>query len=312
MKYTKLYRDQLEMFKSSKNGRQALKSLFGKQNVSFPKYVQVIRELIISETKEDSCLGGEHFKLLSQELYWRESGSPVIFLESQKLVSDLYAAKFDFEKDFSVAPPFKSFALSFPENTLINGVPLKSCLVTIMTNREFVRVHGEEYTSLNHFLSKEYQNDELGIAVHYESSFGVINSNFAYLYKLAETLKNNAKNPLADNGTVMLEAQTKIALALCMYHSATNGEKLKAGYPSASIELPKDKSKGSYKAVTVRSFDEERDSTGRTVTHRVPHFRNLRAECFYKKDEYKYLKRGSRWTFVRGVDRNGSVNTLVQ
>lgn len=313
MKYTSLYRDQQEIFKSNASGRAVLKGIFGKKTVGFPTYVKVMKDLILSNSTSD-VWEGDHCKLLCHELQWRESGSPVIFLETKGLVNYLYGAKLNFEDDFNVSPPFKSFAMSFPENTVINGITLKSCLVTIMARREFIALYGEENIKLQDLVSYESENDAIGICIHYESTNGVINTNFTPLATLNDCFKKNFENPLANGGTKMLEAQSKIALALCVYHSATNGDKLEKGYPSSSISLPKNKSKGSYKAVTIRSFKEKQSSDGnsqRKITHRIPHFRNLRAERFYKKEQYKNMKRGTRWTFVKEVDVYGSINTLL-
>jgi len=313
MKYTRLYRDQQEVFKSSPTGRAVIKDIFGKKPVSFPKYVKVMQGLISTETSSNNW-AGEHYKLLCEELKWRESFSPVIFLETQDLVNYLHNAKFNFEDDFNVTPPFKSFAISFPENTVVNEITLKSCLVTIMTRAEFFDLYGSENIKSEDLFSLKFDSEALGIKVQYENTYGAIESNFTHLSDLNETFKSNFENPLPNGGTQMLEAQTKIALALCVYHSATGGQKLEKGYPSSAISLPKNKSKGCYQAVTIRSFKEKQNSDGdstRKVKHRIPHYRNLRAERFYKKDKYKNMKRGTRWTFVKEVDVYGSVNTLL-
>ncbi|WP_019613518.1 hypothetical protein [Psychromonas ossibalaenae] len=310
MKYTTLYRDQLEITKSKPMGKKSLKALFGKKPASFQKYARTMKDICSDYTQE----GKNICKLLNEELQWRKNGSPVIFLETKELVSYLYEAKFNFEEDFNVTPPFESFAMVFPENTEINGVTLKSALVTIMTRKEFINLYGPSIVTLQDLLCADYSDDELCIAVHYETASGSVDTNFSHLSKLSKTLKANAVSPLPNSGTNMLQALTQIALSLCVYHSATDGEKLEKGYPSSAISLPQSKSKASYKAVTIRSFKEKQSSVGdssRIVTHRIPHYRNLRAERFYKKDKYKNMKRGSRWTFVKEVDVYGSVNTLL-
>ena len=310
MKYTILYRDQLEITKSKPMGKKSLKALFGKKPASFQKYTRTMKDICNDYTQE----GKNICKLLNEELQWRKNGSPVIFLETKELVSYLYEAKFNFEEDFNVDPPFESFAMVFPEDTKINGITLKSALVTIMSRREFIDLYGPSIVTFGDLLSADYSDDELCISVNYEAKNGVVNTNFTHLSKLTTTFKANAISPLPNRGTNMLEGLTKIALALCVYHSATDGKKLEKGYPSSVISLPKSKTKGSYKAVTIRSFKEKQSNDGdstRIVTHRIPHYRNLRAERFYKKDKYKNMKRGSRWTFVKEVDVYGSVNTLL-
>ncbi|HFG1773364.1 TPA: hypothetical protein ACGF4T_002106 [Vibrio cholerae] len=310
MKYTKLYRDQLEMFKSTTKGKQALRNMFGRKPVSFPRFVKTIKTL-----SSQSVDGKPLQRTLSEELQWRSLGSPVIFLENEALVKCLHSSQFNYEKDFAVVPPFKSFSMSFPEKTVINGVELKSALVSIMTRKEFMDLYGPLVITLGDINSTEYGYDELCISIQFENGFGVIDSNFAHISNLSAVLNNNALTPLKNQGTEALDALVKIALALCVYHSATDGEKLKKGYPSSTIVFPKGKTKVNYQAITAQysktRLQVSEGLKGRKVTHRVPHFRNLRAERFYKKDEHKHLKRGSRWTFVRGVDVNDSVNTLI-
>ncbi|WP_019025694.1 hypothetical protein [Colwellia piezophila] len=310
MKYTTLYRDQQELIKSAPMGKKALKVLFGKNPVSFQRYAHTMKDIF-----NDGSEGGKNsIKLINEELQWRKDGSPVIFLETKELASYLYEAKFNFEEDFNVAPPFQSFVMAFPEHTIINEVMLKSALITIMTRKEFINLYGPSVTTLLDFFNTDYEDDELCISVNYTTASGRVDTNFSHLSKLTTTLKRNAINPLPNNGTNMLEALTKIALGLCVYHSATDGEKLEKGYPTLAISLPKGKSKGSYKAVTIRSFKQKQSSDNnskRIITHRIPHFRNLRAERFYQKEEYKNMKRGSRWTFVKEVDIYGSMNTLL-
>jgi hypothetical protein len=307
MKYASLYRDQQEIVKSSSKGRRMLKQIFGKKPVSFPKYVNTINHL----SNDNSSGGRNHRKLLCEELQWRKDGSPVIFIETQELAIDLYEAKFNFEEDFNVAPPFKSFSMTFPQDTLVNGINLNSALVTIMTRKDFMGLYGTTVITLEDILSYEYDENELGICVNYESVNGVVDTNFTQISSLTKTLKRNSKNPLPNNGTNILEALTKIALALCVYHSATDGEKLVKGYPMSSISIPKGKTRGSYTALTIRSFRQRNStSSGRKVTHRIPHFRNLRAEKYYQ-GEYKDMKPGTRWTFVKEVDVNDSMNTLL-
>lgn len=309
MKYTTLYRDQQELIKSAPMGKKALKVLFGKNPVSFQRYAHTMKEIF-----NDGSEGGKNsIKLINEELQWRKDGSPVVFLETKELASYLFEAKFNYEDDFNVAPPFQSFAMAFPELTEVNGVTLKSALVTIMTREKFMNLYGSSVTTLLDFFNPFYEDDDLCISVNYITASGRVDTNFSHISKLTSTFQRNAINPLPNNGTNMLEALTKIALGLCVYHSATDGEKLEKGYPSSAISLPKSKSKGSYKAVTIRSFKKKQSSDNnnkRIITHRIPHFRNLRAERFYQ-GKYKNMKRGTRWTFVKEVDVYGSINTLL-
>lgn len=312
MKYTKIYQDHQDVMNTTTKGRKVLKMLFGKKNISFQKYAEIIKDLSVKNYNDKD--GVAVVKLINEELQWRNDGSPSIFLETQELLNYLYSAKFNFEKDFNVAPPFKTFSMVFPENTDINGVRLKSSLITIMSRKEFIDLYGPSVITLLDICGTEYDEDELCISVNYLAENYKHNNNFTHLSSIYSTLKSNKINPLANKGTNMLEALTKIALALCVYHSATDGKKLVQGYPSSSISLPKNKTRGNYKAITIRSYKENANgvvNNERKITHRIPYYRNLRNERFYKKEEYKHMKPGSRWVFVKEVDINGSVNTLL-
>jgi hypothetical protein len=60
------------------------------------------------------------------------------------------------DKDFNVAPPFKSFSMTFPQDTLVNGINLNSALVTIMTRKDFMGLYGTTVITMINTQSKSY------------------------------------------------------------------------------------------------------------------------------------------------------------
>ena len=249
-------------------------------------------------------------RLSSEEQNWHDCGSPVVFLDDISLVNSLYFAEFDFENNFNVEPPFKTFALSFPKNTVIEGVEIQSCLATIMTRKEFIDLYGSEITQKDR-LEKDHNGNELCISIAYETASKTTNTNFTHLSTYTKTLKSNFSEKISNNGTEILTVLTKIALAMCVYNSATEGKKLVEGYPVSSIVMPKNKNRVSYKGLTI-SADREKQQTKeiRKIKHRIPFYRNLQADRYYK-GEYENLKRGSRWILVKEIDLDNSMNTLL-
>jgi hypothetical protein len=59
--------------------------------------------------------------------------------------------------------------MTFPQDTLVNGINLNSALVTIMTRKDFMGLYGTTVITLEDILSYEYDENELGICVNYES-----------------------------------------------------------------------------------------------------------------------------------------------
>jgi len=306
MKYS-IYRNQLDMFRSNSQGKTELRRIFGKKPVSYQDFLSMATNQMLPPLSHDKAYMS---RILSEEMLWDECGTPVVFIENNALANDLFSAEFDFENNFNVQPPFKSFALSFPKGTLVNGVELTSCLVTIMPEREFI----ELYTEKSHFMCGLFQSiapDGLCIHVHYESKHNVIDSNFTHISALTETLKKNAQEPLPNSSSDILDALTRIALSLCVYNSATEGEKLIDGYPQSAVKLPRGRNKVAYKGLTMRA-PEQNKSTGeaRKIKHRIPFYRNLRAKRYYQ-GKYKDQKPGTRWVLVKEVDATNSMNTLL-
>jgi len=308
MKYP-IYKTQIDQLKSTNTGRKYIRSICGKKG-NPNKHIEEIFELSSQpNTSQDASIG----RLVLQENHWVDNASPVIFFDSKSLAESLYKAKFDFENNFNVAPPFKTFSISFAPNTVINDVEVKTALISIMTVKEFSEMYKEPLTING---SSQISPDELCITVNCDRSTKTkgqhwINSFFAYLPDYSETIKKTHLTNLPSQGSEELRIITKIALSLCVYHSATDLKKLVDGYPKSALSLPKDKNKVSYTASVLHSSQKTKTGKSeRKVNHRIPHYRNLRAKRFYQ-NKYKNMRPGTRWVFVKEVDPNGSMNTLL-
>lgn len=308
MKYT-MYESQLDKYKSTAKGRRELKSIFGKKEATYDDFSLLALGLVGERCSGD--LRVEAGKLVCMEKAWIADGAPVIFLEDASLVNSLYQARFDFSNGSSIESPFPYFSLSFPKSTYINGCELGSCLISITSIKDYVRSYSPitDTKEAEECISELMDVDELQIIIHYKDKNGGVYTTTRLISEITELPTD------PDEESDILDVLLKIALTLCMYNSATDGEKLVKGYPEVVMKLPKGKSKISYQGLTLKSTNgcNHSKSTGkerRKIMHRIPYFRNLRALRFYQ-NEYKNSPPGSRWAFVKGIDIDGSMNTLM-
>lgn len=306
MKYS-VYKTQLDIFKSNSKGKAALRKTFGKKPVNLQDLLSIVRQRLIETESEFNLDIG---KALCEEMLWSECGSPVIFIENEALANNLLTAEFDFKNNFTVQPPFKSFALSFPKGTLVKGVKLTSCLVTIMTEQEFADLYKDKCQPIWGEFATRYPN-ELCVHVHYRCEELRIGSFLSSTPLHAETLTKNAKKPLPNRGTEIADALTRIALSLCIYHSATDGKKLVDGYPKSAVTLPIEKNRSAFKGLMLCAPVQNKSAgEARKIKYRIPFYRNLRAKRYYQ-GKYKDHKPGTRWVLVKEVDTTNSMNTML-
>jgi len=190
MKYP-IYKTQIDQLKSTNAGRKHIRSICGKKG-NPNKYLEDIFNFSSQPSASQNASIG---RLVLQENHWVNNASPVIFFDSKSLAENLFTAKFDFENNFNVAPPFKTFSISFAPNTVINDVEVKTALISIMTVKELADVY-EEPLTING--SSQIDPDELCITVNCDRSTKArgqhwINSFFAYsvFFKIVGTVYPN-------------------------------------------------------------------------------------------------------------------------
>lgn len=246
------------------------------------------------------------------EKAWVDSGAPVIFLESEELQKSLYQARYDFSNGATIAPPFNHFALSLPPLTVINGYEVGSFLVSMVTLKEYLEsyegvIEDQKLAEMEEAMGMFMDLNDIQVNVYFKDVKGRVHSSIKILSENAEFASENES---------CADALLKIAVTLCVYNSATFGKNLVAGYPEASVKLPKGKNKTNYQAVMAKpqvniSTTQSKGKTVRRIKHRIPYFRNLRASRFYQ-NEHKNTPRGSRWVWVNEVDVDARMNTLMQ
>jgi hypothetical protein len=306
----KHYQVQLEKLMRNAKDRKAMKRIFGKKEITYKDYVENQVEGFLHE---GSFIENKHeIELMSEELKWVNDGSPVIFLENNELAKSLHLASIDFKKQLIVEPPYKSFALSFPDKTVIDGIKLSSCLVSIMTRGEFVEL-SKSTLAFTEPTPEFAEENDLSISIRCSHTSEQSSGSFASFDKLDE-FENAHSDDCAPEIQKELKILTKIALSLCVYHCATEGEKLVAGYPKSAVKMPKGKTRVDYKGLTLCSATQHKTAGGKQATrkikYRIPFFRNLRAARFYK-GKHKDKPMGSRWVWVKELDVGESMNTLL-
>ena len=294
------YENQLDLAMSNSKARRAMRKHFGKKSISYDEFI-------------DGAIGSisdvEMINLLAREKQWVDTGSPIIFIENRGLAHQLYSASFD-AKDFNVEPPFKTFALSFPKGTVIEGITMQTTLVTIMTVAECIEIN-RDILNVSSSSDEIENSDELCICLSSnDRTYAACGHSYLSIYE----------DPMlkSQNGEAVTEQDilTKMALSLCVYHSATEGKKLKAGFPKTWAKKSKMKNKANGRSMVLRGMgcgSKPSNTTThqeRKITLKVPFFRNLRAARYYQ-GKHKNKPIGSRWVFVQGIDLNGSQHSLL-
>lgn len=305
MKY-EMYETKLDTNLKKASGRRALKRVFGKGSIAYSDFADLIAmDMLHSSTDFDNVI--ENLTVLGLEKRWIESSSPVVFLENRELAQTLFEAKIDVSGAVALEPPFKQFAVAFPTETLVNGYEIKSCLVSIMTCREIFETH--HYIGDVEDLCDENRDlDDVCFVVNFKDSAG----RGAIAIRTLPDLDDSSF--VTGDSADVIDTVLKIAFTLCIYNSATEGEKLVQGYPDSAVKLPKGKTKMSYQGATLKATTAKKSVSGaaspRKIKHRIPYFRNLKAPRFYQ-GKHKDALPGSRWVWVREVDINNSMNTLL-
>lgn len=294
------YETQLDITMNNSKSRRALRKHFGKKLISYDDFANVI-------VRDGEPMAAETSDLLGREKLWIDNGEPTIFIENKDLAQQLYLASFDVQ-DFNVEPPFKTFAMSFPKNTEIEGVKMHSALVSLMNAAEHLKA-GRDLLGVPQIIGCEIEmSEELVVCVSANDGIHLMRGH-SYLSTYKDPSVNNSE---IDEVDILL----KIALSLCVYHSATEGKKLEAGFPKTWAKKSKMKNKANGRSMVLRGMgcgSKPSNTTThqeRKITLKVPFFRNLRAARYYQ-GKHKNKPIGSRWVFVQGIDLNGSQHSLL-
>lgn len=308
MKYS-IYETYLDSIKKTSKGRKKLKELWGKE-VTYADFT--LDAVAAINSQSNGRVNVEATSVVLTEKSWVESGAPVIFLENDELTNNLYQADYDFCNGATIDPPFKHFALSLPPSTVIDGYEVRSCLVSMVSLREYLTsfgdLVGDSYLAdIGEAVGMFVNLDDIQVSVYFRDSEGVMHQSVKVLSEDVD---------FSDGNENCTDALLKIAVTLCLYNSATFGKNLVSGYPTSSVKMPKGKNKTSYQGILAKPKEnncgnDQKRKVSRKIKYRIPYFRNLRADRFYQ-NEFANVPRGSRWVWVNGVDVDARMNTLLK
>lgn len=307
----KNYQHRLDLAMNQSKIRRELKAIFGKKPFTYADFLEIKVEGI-RQLEEIGDYSSNMLLLLGRENHWVSTGSPTIFIENKELATSLYSSSFDIKNNFNVDPPYKTFALSFPENTVIEGIRMTNGLVSIMTLRDILDI-SKDVLGLNLPPETDRGLDALYICVNVNGD----KHHFSISHSHLSVYEDPASKEYANGDSLdEVDILAKIALSLCVYHSATDGRKLKKGYPESAVHLSKGKTRLDYKGLTLcstkpyQSSGKKSEKGERKITQKVPFFRNLRAQRYYQ-GKHKDKALGTRWVWVKEIDINNSMNTLL-
>ncbi|MFA0693057.1 hypothetical protein AB4556_23985, partial [Vibrio splendidus] len=205
---------------------------------SYRGFINLHKKYCILKEQGEIDLGHEkpheYVYLMLEEAYWESKGRQVVFIENKELFKSLKQSKIDNLNNIDFDFPYNIFSICFPAGCYFSGMEVKSCLVSIMTARELLKiweVDSNDYSE--ECLDRTHINAYITMKCGSVKSIKLNTEEFGNL--------NNENEP----GYEIF----KFVLKLFAYHSATEGKKLVKGFPKSCIIAPKDKKTKSIQAI---------------------------------------------------------------
>lgn len=262
------------------------------------------------------------FLIASEELYWEREGSQAIFPEDAVVLDNLLRAKYQMETSEGFDLPFSSFVVAMPHGYEYEGVKVPSFMVTHIEYKKSqdITIHPFcEYLDTPYPDSVAYEkakNGERSITISFRdpNSHGylrmmqidtnlpaILASKSTQDFRLAVGDYTNKLGAIqSDSSDLKLQFITmKLIAALGVYNLATEGTRLKEGFPGSSVPRLMGKHENNKIAYTtlrggVNSFDQK---IAPQAHYRTWHFRQLRDSKYYR-GKYDKMAPGSRYSFV--------------
>lgn len=262
------------------------------------------------------------FLIASEELFWKKSGSHAIFPENEAVLNNLLRAKYHMESAEGFDLPFASFVVAIPHGYAFDGVKVPSFMVTYIEYKKStdLTIHPFcDYLETPYPSSIGYQPVEDGaksITITFKdpNSHGFVRM-MQIDNKLPAILAANSleefRNAIGDykdkigaiksneDDLKMQFITMKLVAALGVYNLATQGSRLKDGFPGTTA--PRLMGKHDHGRITFTTLSgsvaPEGGKTSPQAHYRTWHFRQLRDPRYYK-GEYQSMAPGSRYSFV--------------
>lgn len=262
------------------------------------------------------------FFIVAEEYYWEKKGTNVIFPESGVVLDNFYRAKFQLEMSAGFSLPFDSFMLAMPNGYRCDGTLMPGIMV------QFYDYHRAGEELINPFCDAikidrpvDIKREEVplgtrAIVISYRDPKNASGYARALIpdFKIPEILKaqdryefqrimGHYKNQV---GVVELEDHDldiqfkaiKLVAALGVYHLATEGERLRDGFPGQV--LPKMNNRSPDMRIRMSTLSSSAPSQlhfSPSTHYRTWYIRQLRDPKYYK-GRYESSPIGSRFVFV--------------
>ncbi len=278
------------------------------------------------------------FMIMAEELYWQKEGSHVIFPESEVVLDNFAKAKFSLDSSEGFDLPYSSFMLAMPNNYRFMGTALPALMVSFYPYYEAgdLIIHPfHDWLNLKRpdkILNEDVPLGSRAIAISYRDP---VSNNMGYSrmliaeHKIPALLKaedletfagimGNYQNVL---GVVNLNEEDldiqfkaiRLVAALGVYHLATEGQRLKEGFPGQALPRMNHRNPDLPMRMTTLSsaIPTQLQKTSPEAHYRTWHIRQLRDERFYR-GQYESTPKGSRFVFVSDAVIGSKVSPSTQ
>lgn len=287
---------------------------------SKPTDADVVREVI---QQIPMMMNSLDFLIMTEELYWLKNGGEVIFPESDVVLNNCFKAKFSLSSSRGFDLPFNSFMLAMPNGYSFMGTKLPALMVNFYDYHNSIdevihpfcdwakinrpsRIAKEDVPLGSRAISISYRDPETNVG-YVRLLVGEEKIPDLLAAEDTETFSRimgrfNSMVGVIDPSDQDLEIQfkaIKLVAALGVYHLATNGDRLKQGFPGQSMPRMNFKNPDLRMSLNTLSskLPSQLDKSTPDAHYRTWHIRQLRDERFYK-GEHEKERPGSRFVFV--------------
>lgn len=288
--------------------------------------LEILKDYFLMTDKEGPNL---LFPSMSEEYAWATQSGLVVMLADQHLVESLYRAKFEISSAEHLKFPDKTFMLSVPAGTQIDGYDIPPALVTwepLDSTSENLYIPFANALGMNMgkgtpqlregldpakpSMSLLYElpgrNGRQRLNVHCDDLAKIIEADSAQaIHEIVGSFSSTTYTNIEETGDLGLNIQArlvKLIVAMAVYHTATREEgTLLNGVPCQTMRFTRPKGKN-YRFKTLASISATRQ--GKRIVgmehsehYRSWHFRQLRHARYYQ-GIHEGQPQGSRIVFV--------------
>lgn len=258
--------------------------------------------------------------IVLEECFWESQGKHVIFPESSNVLDNLLRARYSLDSAEGFTLPLASFVLAMTSGYSFAGITIPPLSVAWVHGNEYeehvMKPFHAKYRLLENAILEHPQEFMMCITYPEDVKTGVFSRVMLYASDLPHLLScstpDEFKKVMIDRKIALhLEVLTendfaiqfyamKLISALGVYNMATDGKRLRDGYPTQQPpKMVGVQAKREISALTLSNSIPAFTGEDHSVSphYRSWYFRQLKAERYYQGDFAKAPK-GSRYTFV--------------